>query len=429
MSDDRGARDGGADNVNRRSFEVTPGKYLLIEVPDWSDGLSSEAMSSYLRLGAVKDVNIAGSPTAPRSSGEDLAGLVKEFIDDTRVRDGCPEFIPVAERLAETAKLHIKGGWRDHSDGNRITTTRGDKVEVIKGNYRMLVLGRQDHDAGWDVSGGHVGQTGITFQGSSTIQWVQTYDGTWKVVEETIKGDVLTTYHGDVVDVYYGNIRQSTTGSESPLPLKENPKIIDRTWAVLMESYTGSAALPVPMMKDETWADVITSMTTADTITSETTAKTITDTTTADAMSSTTTVSGAIEDSTTAGSMSSMTRADSVESTTIGNVVDTTIGTSTSIMVGAETEIIVGNEAEVTVGTVESITIGGTVDVQIAATLSVQIGGGIEVDLAPTKQLGRQDDDIKQIKNEIHQMKNVVSQIYTTIAQVVTVRAAQILLG
>ena len=50
----------------------------------------------------------------------------------------------VGATLDDSLKLHTKGGWRDHSDGNRITTTYGDKVEVIRGNYKMIVLGRQD---------------------------------------------------------------------------------------------------------------------------------------------------------------------------------------------------------------------------------------------------------------------------------------------
>jgi hypothetical protein len=48
-----------------------------------------------------------------------------------------------ANRQAETLNLLTKGGWWDHSDGNRVSTTLGDKVEVIQGNYKLVVLGRQ----------------------------------------------------------------------------------------------------------------------------------------------------------------------------------------------------------------------------------------------------------------------------------------------
>jgi hypothetical protein len=70
-----------------------------------------------------------------------------------------PGYVTDADyRAVESYYLHTKGGWRDHSDGNRITTTRGDKVEVIRGNYKLIVLGRQDQakssTAGMDISGG-----------------------------------------------------------------------------------------------------------------------------------------------------------------------------------------------------------------------------------------------------------------------------------
>src|ERR1700734_1356470 len=119
------------------------GKYMHLEVPDFNNGVGGPPMTSYLHLGAVRDLAQAANPGAPPSTGEDLASQITTFIDDTRMRDGCPEFIPEGTRQAVTAKLHTLGGWRDHSDGNRVTTTRGDKVEIIKGNYRMLVLGGQ----------------------------------------------------------------------------------------------------------------------------------------------------------------------------------------------------------------------------------------------------------------------------------------------
>lgn len=349
------------------------GKYILIEVPNFNLAESEdEAMSSYLRLGAVKDPGIAASPAAHKASGEDLAAKVTSFIDDDRVRDGCPDFIPVAERKAETEELHVKGGWRDHSDGNRITTTRGDKVEVIKGNYRMLVLGRQEHDSGWDASGGHVSEQGITFAGSSEIRWVENYDGTWKVIEESLKGDVYTTYQGDTREEYYGNKKDSTTGSEAPRKGRENPRITDRTWALAIESYTGSEALPVPSIKQETWAEIITS---------KTVATTVTDTTKVEAMKSTTSA-GTIEDTTTADEMMSDTTCPSIIDTTVGNRVSTTVGTDTEIIVGAMTELTVGAETSITVGAVIDIVIAMMLDVSIAGRLEVNIGASFELNAA-----------------------------------------------
>jgi hypothetical protein len=403
--------------------EVTAGKYILIEVPNFNDS-ESEPMSSYLRLGAVKDVSIAGRDGAPKESGEDLAAIVTGFVDDTRKRDGCDStgeftFIPEAERLAESKILHTKGGWRDHSDGNRITTTRGDKVEVIRGNYKMVVLGRTDNPeeaAEIDLSGGHIGEDSITFRGMAYagIEWVQNYDGTWKVVEEAIRGDVTSTYHGDVRDFYMGLIRESTTGSEAPGKYKENPKIIDRTWAELIESYTGSAALPVPSIKDETWADAITSTTNA---------KTISETTVAESITSSTEVSGTISDTVTASSITSVTRADvsdqttgNVSSVTTGDVSDITTGNSFSLINGTDTEIIVGNVMEVTVGKEESVKVGGEVSITVGEVLSLALQGGIEIDIGPKVSLTMLHTEISQMNQEFKSVKDAYAAAVNKVA-------------
>ncbi len=347
------------------------GKYLRLEVPNFNDAKSEgEAMTSFLHLGAVRELSHAASAGAPKATGEDLAARITSFIDDTRLRDGCPDFVPVAERQAETAKLHTKGGWRDHSDGNRISTTRGDKVEVIKGNYRMVVLGRREDLAEWDVSGGHVYENGITFPGASVVEYTTAeYGGTWKVTERVEKGDVTSYYHGKVRDTYWGEEITSTTGSESPAPMRANPVITDRTWAMSISSYTGSAALPVPSITDETWASAITS------------------TTNADAITDTTTVSGAITSTTTAAAVVDTTTAGLIASTTIGNVSDTTIGTSTSLIVGMESETIIGNSMEINIGAQESVTLGATLDVMIGASVDISIAGSVSVEIGPSASI------------------------------------------
>jgi hypothetical protein len=396
--------------MGTREGEGINGKYLLIEVPNFNDASSdADAMGSYLRLGAVKDPTIAANPGAPKASGEDLAALVTSFIDDTRKRDGCPAFVPEAERQAETAKLHTKGGWRDHSDGNRITTTRGDKVEVIKGNYRMLLLGRQDDKAGWDVSGGHIQDATDLYTAATIIEWVQNYDGTWKVTEKTEKGDVDTTYHGDTFDRYYGNKQTSLTGSEAPTADKPNPTVLNRTWALKLESYTGSAALPVPSISDETWAVTMSSKTNATTITDETTAATMSSTTTATSIS----------DTTTATSVSSTTTAASVSDTTIGNV--------TSLTIGNTSDITVGNAASITIGATEEITIGGLVELTVAAMLEISLTAGVSINLGPKAELNlttRQElsqfrTEVKNIRSSVSSAESVSSGAYNLMAGII----------
>ncbi len=98
---------------------------------------------------------------------------------------------------------------------------------MIGGNYRLLILGRGEHQAGWDVSGGHVTEVSETFGGGTTIEWVQNYGGTWKVVETTIKGEVHTLYHGDVYDYYFGKIKESQTGTDTFPTLNVTDDFID----------------------------------------------------------------------------------------------------------------------------------------------------------------------------------------------------------
>lgn len=250
---------------------------LIIKVPGY-DGADA---TSYLRLGAIP----AGNVVEP---GADLAALVPAegaFIDDDRDRDGAggttdafPDGhgLTVAQRQAESALLHTKGGWRDHSDGNRITTTKGDKVEVIRGNYKLLVLGRQDvPDNGMmvDYSGGLAQDNDVAPGAISKIEWVRdAYSGTWKVTEEAEKGDQKTVYHGDVEEYFYGRKKFEQVGSEvasslglvagnEPTSLKENPVITEKTWAKSITSETGSAANRVPTMTETTYATTMTSST------------------------------------------------------------------------------------------------------------------------------------------------------------------------
>jgi hypothetical protein len=133
------------------------GKHLAVGVAGFSG-----TMNSYLRLGTASPTAIAGTPDA--TLGEDLAVMVQGFNDDTRDRGSGANAAPaqafdpvfqaaftgdasIGQRRVESAILHSKGGWRDHTDGNRITTTRGDKIELVQGNYKLVVLGRQDDTA------------------------------------------------------------------------------------------------------------------------------------------------------------------------------------------------------------------------------------------------------------------------------------------
>ena len=196
-------------------------KYMMLRVPDYKgtrDG--GESLVSYLRLGATPQ---ASDPTV--EEGADLFdkarptdGSAPLFINDTRQRTGEPDGIPQATRQATSSRIVSDCGWRDHSDGNRISTTRGDKVEVIRGNYKLLVLGHQDDPeqaAYFDASGGLIQSGDIAPGAISSVRWVQDDDlgGTWAVLEEAEKGHVTNIYHGRMREEFYGPAITTVIGS------------------------------------------------------------------------------------------------------------------------------------------------------------------------------------------------------------------------
>jgi hypothetical protein len=188
------------------------GKYFKIDVPNYNNASgTAEQRRSYIRLGALSgewqnepggdlvkyayevgpagkevDAAVTADIKARFNITDPEAEFYNPFIDDQRLR-GAGNVNPtgpnghgmtVPQRRAESALLHTKGGWRDHSDGNRITTTRGDKIEVIYGNYKLIVLGRQPdagQGMGWEATGNNVQDfAGATMPGASvTVSWIK----------------------------------------------------------------------------------------------------------------------------------------------------------------------------------------------------------------------------------------------------------------
>ena len=186
-----------------------------------SNTVKANNLRSYLRIGALPEgAIVAGSSSVPiidsddgrkadtsglspaelrrfREDGEDLASHITEFYDDTIKRGphiDAGDDDAGSLRRAESDLLHLRGGWRDHTDGNRITTTRGDKVEIIGGNYKMLVLGREARadDSGWEASGGHTMEIGSYDE----ITWTEKFGGTWMTRESEDRGDSYSYSEG-----------------------------------------------------------------------------------------------------------------------------------------------------------------------------------------------------------------------------------------
>lgn len=328
----------------------TAGKYFCIDVPDYentTDSVGSDKQS-YLRVGAATttwasepgaDLAALAYLTGPagRVSATDggytlaegdnavsaLSSVYEDvtagdlgdpFIDDQRDRGtgnerpgGAPGHgQATSDRRAASAKLHSNVGWRDHTDGNRISTTRGDKVEVVYGNYKLIVMGRQADPAcahGWEANGDHIQDFADgTMPGASvTAEWVvdTTYGsdadkskGTWLLVNSTERvyqydrnaGNFRTQNWGDLIENYTGSENPEAFGttddagtqghptyrdeglgkrdvlapSTSSIDLpRGNPTIIDRTWATKIDSHTGSKKKPVPDIIEKKWADNI----------------------------------------------------------------------------------------------------------------------------------------------------------------------------
>ncbi len=458
--------------------ENADGKYFLIEVPNYNNGTDdpeagNPKMSSYLRLGAVKDLSIAGKPDAPKESGEDLAAKVRRvtridgvtttegspqrslpfatqdlvFEDDYRERDPAApitnvvgEELEVTElgvtldaepselegkRLGETARLHTKGGWRDHSDGNRITTTRGDKVEVIRGNYKLVVMGRQeslDNASGWDLSGGELRATTLNLgeYETTSVEWVKDDAGRWRVVEKNQKGDTFSIYWGNVHEEFFGEIKSDVTGSETPdayphpvpgnpppsKPSKVNPKIIERTWAESIEGYTGSARLRIPSITEETWAVTTSELTDISGNTTGTTrvaGSTTEHTTIGGATMETKVVGGATMESTTVGGATMETKVvggAAVGATAIGGAKIEATAVGIAIIEATAAPFMIDAKASL-------------LTLDLAATLlaiEIFMGGKIEINLLKTSEISLiEKETIDVIKTSIHAVKTGIS--------------------
>lgn len=270
-------------------------RHLLFFVPNYDGSGSSSTGSplSYIKLGSAKEHEDLDTEA---KRGDDLlsdAGLSSDshsafFIDDGRGQD-CSEktddhsafsghtHYDSAHDDEECLKLHVdepettyyrstakgtftsddsktelsaellgndsheegeeatdpRGGWRDHTDGNRITTVRGDRVDVVVGNYKRVVFGRVSGDhvgaSSYEVSGGHI------FDRTSTGT-IETYaiehveekdvDGNtyWKIVERAHHATSVERWSGTLEEHHNGPVRILTIGVDHE-STTENPEI------------------------------------------------------------------------------------------------------------------------------------------------------------------------------------------------------------
>lgn len=197
----------------------------------------------------------SGYYTEDPYQGDSLLG----FADDTRVRDDASDSVlylngaartnSQANRRTETYRLLSKGGWWDHSDGNRISTTVGDKVEIIQGNYKLVVLGRRAAD---DTSDKKVTDVSGGYELSKKYEYLTT-DEVWATWEKSSKAHATKVSSGKDISYFKGSDRKTYVGKH-PDGSEEKPDVYTenhlssqttKTWAKTVETYTGSADDPV----------------------------------------------------------------------------------------------------------------------------------------------------------------------------------------
>ncbi len=230
------------------------------------------------------------------------AGFMLGYCDDTRVRKSDDEAYIAGQKVTntnaarkqETKRLLSKGGWWDHSDGNRVSTTTGDKVEVIQGNYKLLVLGRKDPSDGAEELEGKA--TVADYSGGARmcegmkpevvcVEYAEK-DGVWSIVSKE-KANSTEILIGKKFEYFKGSEIKSFIGQDpGELDIGHidkghdayDPEITEKTWAKSISEYRGSDGKPVETIFELTHAKAITATTFAAAVNEVTIAAEITDT-------------------------------------------------------------------------------------------------------------------------------------------------------
>jgi hypothetical protein len=490
-------------------------KYMLIKVPDFAtdpsgdpnpdpkrvggDDRASEragryglGMTSYLRLGvpaendigddllahayAVGAVGFTGtSKIADPNDPTKKIEVTVPFVDDERNRGNesaltephvaAGHGLTKDERyLFHSKHMLTKGGWRDHSDGNRISTTYGDKLEVIRGNYKLVVMGRQDdpgNSQGHEWCGNHVQDWGqATMPGASvTLEWIQSGNlppaggvdlgdgeryvgGSWLLINSTERVYQYSRNAGNFRTQQWGVKLESYTGSENPADVatkpedgykghptkaedmayhvhentseladklqpssvglpRGNPHIIEKTWARRIDSYTGTSNWHIPKVYEETWVDDLESKETLGTVNETSKVTTKTSTETIDNLTETSTVTAKHESNSTVATLIETSRIGAQVSTTFAaTIVDTTFVGATN------SATIAGAAGDVTIaGAIGEVTLAlGKLELSvIPLTIALTVGWGKEFKIGDVDEVA-----LFKKKMNITELKQVI---------------------
>ncbi len=214
--------------------------YILVKQTDYDQTGDATRPLTYLQIGAYPSWGTASE------QGDDLLDTIGIdtsttlfFKDDYRYSNGqtatgSGSTLTTYERQdgnatdsettpqALTSELMTRGGWRLHTDGNYVSTTRGDRVDVIFGNHHLAVLGRTGGSstdavwkpAYWESSGGHAVRDDVAQRGRLTsVEWNAARSG-YTTYHNTLKGKHTERFQGPLESVYECDTWTDTVGGE-----------------------------------------------------------------------------------------------------------------------------------------------------------------------------------------------------------------------
>ncbi|MEM1030308.1 MAG: hypothetical protein AAF928_05655 [Myxococcota bacterium] len=241
-ADDRARRDGGdrARNVARAAgmavdqmkdgvrAVASAAVDALVPQKRQFAALEARLYRTYLRLG---DRPLPGDPATP--PGEEYnKDLLDHWAGGSTPSDadsadsGWPDMAKGFIHHSATRSPHDlleDSTWVDHASGDRVTTTEGNKVEIIKGNYKLVTC---DGQSGIDFSGGHLQSW------AKTPGYISQVSADGSEVTETVVAD--TAYHyrfwgGSYAEHFSCNRFEARFGVATTKPMggfpppKENP--------------------------------------------------------------------------------------------------------------------------------------------------------------------------------------------------------------
>lgn len=109
-----------------------------------------------------------------------------------------------------------EGGWYDHTEGSRVTTTNKDKVEIIGGDYKLIAC---NGDAGIDFSGGHLRMWSKNTPGTLTKVLQGEEEGATEVIQAKkrysmrfVGGHYDESWTGGTFEAYFGKKSEHSMG-------------------------------------------------------------------------------------------------------------------------------------------------------------------------------------------------------------------------